>query len=256
MERIITMEGIRNARDLGGLINTEGKTVTTGCLIRSASLADATDSDLNRLKEEYHLSMIVDLRTGMEVKEKPDREVPGALYISNPVFDEAMAGISHEKETDRQNMQMPDMKDLYRMIVTQESCRTNLGNAAKKIMAHDFSCGAVLWHCTEGKDRCGLLSASLLMALGVDRETVREDYLMTNIVNAPRAEQYARMVLESGKSEQEAQFVRNMILAKEEYIDSAFKAIDETYGSTESFLTDGLHIPEELITQFREKLLK
>lgn len=100
MERIINMEGIRNARDLGGLINTEGKTVKAGCLLRSASLAEATDNDIHTLETQYHLQMIVDLRTGTEANERPDREVPGCEYISNPVFDEARAGISHEKKTD------------------------------------------------------------------------------------------------------------------------------------------------------------
>ena len=50
-------------------------------------------------------------------------------------------------------------------------------------MEHDFSKGCVLWHCTEGKDRCGLLSAVLLLALGVERSTILEDYLLTNHVN-------------------------------------------------------------------------
>ena len=94
-------------------------------------------------------------------------------------------------------------EDLYRMIVATESCRKNLGIAVKTVMEHDFSEGAVLWHCTEGKDRCGLLAAMLLSALGVSREDIMEDYLLTNEVNAPKAEMYYQHMLMAGKSEAE-----------------------------------------------------
>lgn len=86
-------------------------------------------------------------------------------------------------------------------------------------MGHDFSKGSVLWHCTEGKDRCGLLSAVLLLTLGVKRSTIMEDYLLTNRVNA------------------------------------AFSAIEVQYKNVDAFLCDGLNIPQMLIEQFRSSVL-
>ena len=78
-----------------------------------------------------------------------------------PVFDEFKPGVSHEGEADRQRL--PDMAVLYGILVR------NYADSFRKILAaimqHDFSEGAVLWHCTEGKDRCGLVSALVLLAL-------------------------------------------------------------------------------------------
>ncbi|MDD7740043.1 MAG: tyrosine-protein phosphatase, partial [Lachnospiraceae bacterium] len=122
-------------------------------------------------------------------------------------------------------------------------------------MSHDFEKGSVLWHCTEGKDRCGLLTAVLLCALGVDRDTIMEDYLLTNEVNGPKAEYYYQMLISAGKSESEAKIVKDIFLAKEEYLNAAFASIDELYKNDSEFLRDGLNIPQELIERFRRSVL-
>ena len=70
-------------------------------------------------------------------------------------------------------------------------------------MEHDFSKGGVLWHCTEGKDRCGLLSAVLLSALGIEYGTIMEDYMLTNEINKVKVEKYYQMILLAGKTETE-----------------------------------------------------
>lgn len=254
MERSIHFEKIGNARDLGGLTTTEGKVIRTGCLIRSAGLFEASANDIRKLQEEYRLQTIIDLRTGMEKEERPDRFVPGAVYCPNPIFDERVVGISHEKEKIDLHA-MPGMEELYRMMVTEETCRRNLGNAARKVFRQDFSEGSVLWHCTEGKDRCGLLAAAVLMALGVSREVMMEDYLLTNAVNAPKAQRFYEGMLAAGKSRQEAEIIRGVFLAKESYLQSAFDGIDAAYTDDWNFLTEGLGIPEETILTFREQVL-
>ena len=71
-DRTIVFEGINNCRDLGGLKNSEGKTIRRGCLIRSAHLGEASDNDIKKLRE-MHLQTVVDLRTIVETREKPDR---------------------------------------------------------------------------------------------------------------------------------------------------------------------------------------
>lgn len=183
--------------------------------------------------------------------------IPAADYLPIPIFDSAVAGISYEQQSREEQLQavMPEMGQLYCRMVTEPSYRENLGKAARCVMEHDFSKGSVLWHCTEGKDRCGLLSAVLLLALGVERSTIMEDYLLTNRVNAAKAERYYQMLLAAGKTEREAETIRDIFLAKEEYLNAAFSAIDAQYENTDAFLHDGLNIPQQLIAHFQSSVL-
>ena len=180
--------------------------ISSGLLIRSANLTDASEADRNVLREKYHLSMIIDLRTEIERNEMPDVPIAEVDYRPIPIFDQSVAGISHEKKNSSEQLLtvIPKMEQLYCKMVTDPFCRANLGKAAGCVMDHDFSKGSVLWHCTEGKDRCGLLSVVLLLALGVKRSTIMEDYLLTNRVNAEKSEKYYRRMLSAGKTETEA----------------------------------------------------
>ena len=256
-DRRISFEKIPNARDMGGLCTAQGCIISSGFLIRSASLSNATEADRNILREKYHLSKIIDLRTNVEREEMPDVPIALVDYLPIPIFDKGVAGISHEKRSSRESFLtvIPRMDQLYSKMVTDASCRINLGKAARCVMEHDFSKGSVLWHCTEGKDRCGLLSTVLLLALGVKRSTIMEDYLLTNLVNAAKSEQYYHRLLKDGKTEAEAEMIRDIFLAKEEYLDAAFSAIDTHYKSTDTFLCDGLSLPRKLIEQFQNRVL-
>lgn len=255
--RSIKFEKIFNARDMGGLRTVHGDTISPGLLLRSASLADATETDKRILQKQYHIVKIIDLRTETERKEKPDVIIPNADYQSNPIFDESMAGISHEKGLNEEQVlgSVPKLEYLYRQMVTNELCRKNLGEAVRNVMEHDFSKGGVLWHCTEGKDQCGLLSAVLLSALGIEYGTIMEDYMLTNEINKVKVEKYYQMILLAGKTETEAEKIRDIFLAKEEYLNEVFLAIHEQYRDIDTFLCDGLNIPHNLIEKFQKSVL-
>ncbi|MBR1598231.1 MAG: tyrosine-protein phosphatase [Lachnospiraceae bacterium] len=261
--RKITFEKIQNCRDLGSIATSDGRYIRRKRLLRSANLSEAAESDIVKLKEYYHLKKIIDLRTTMEREQKPDVKIDGVEYIHNPIFDERMIGISHEKQTDSglssagENPAdiIPVMGNLYKRMVIEEACRDNLGKAIRLILTHDYNSGSVLWHCTEGKDRCGLVAAFILAILSVDKNIIMEDYLLTNEVNGPKAEMYYNKVLESGQPEEVALSVKDAFLAKEEYLNAAFAAIDKEYGGMENYIRDGLRIPEEMIEDFRSKML-
>lgn len=78
--RKIKFEKIWNARDMGGLLNAHGEMISSGRLLRSANLADATEMDKEMLQKQYHIAKIIDLRTEMERKEKPDVFIPNVEY--------------------------------------------------------------------------------------------------------------------------------------------------------------------------------
>lgn len=229
---------IQNMRDLGGIETQDGKRIKPNCLIRSANLFQAEAADLEGI------STIIDLRTPGERDEAPDQTWQRA-YLPMPVFDDAQAGISHEQGVNKQGL--PDMAYLYGLLVT--GCTESLGNIILKIMEHDYSKGAVLWHCTEGKDRCGIMTALILEALGADRETIMEDYLKTNQINLPKAISIRdRLTVTHGK--EYADSVYQAYIADERYLKAAWDAMGENY------ISEKLGIEEKTIQKFRTVVLE
>ncbi len=229
---------IGNMRDLGGLRTADGRTIKPQMLIRSAHLAQAEEKDTE------HIAEVIDLRTPAERRESPDRTY-GCEYTPLPVFEEINAGISHEEET--KDRRAPDMAVLYGMLMDRypEAFRKIL----LRIMQHDYSKGPVLWHCTEGKDRCGMTAALVLEALGVDRETILQDYLKTNLVNIAKAEAIkAKLVGSHG--EEFADSVYRAYIADERYLRSAWDAMGPDY------IHDVLGLSEEELEAFRDTVLE
>ena len=163
---------IANLRDLGGIKTASGKTIKYGCFVRSANLSQAEDKDLAGISE------IIDLRTTRERNEIPDL-VHGRSSLAIPIFDEVKRGVSHERETEAKPERKgpPDMGTLYKWMIQDHA--ESFGKALSAIMNHDYSTGAVLWHCTEGKDRCGFASMVLEALMGATPDEIIADYMVS-----------------------------------------------------------------------------
>ena len=255
MDRRIGFEGIDNCRQLGGLPGAEGKTIKNGLLLRSANLFGATARDGEVLTGIYRLTTVIDLRTDTERERKPDPVLDGVETVCLPIFDEAIGGITREDDDPAQFV-LPNMRELYRTMVTDKACRKAFGTVLADIFSHDFEKGSILWHCTAGKDRCGLTSALVLGALGVSEDVIEEDYLLTNETCEREAEMLYRYVLSTGRMEAEAAAAREVFLAKKEYLEAALDAIKENYGAMDAFFRDGLHLADGLIEKFRGEVLE
>ena len=232
---------IQNMRDLGGIRTKDGRSIRKGMLVRSAQLAGAEDADL------AGIASVIDLRTIAEREEQPDM-VCGREYLPIPIFEkvnEEIDGVSHEEK--KQQSLIPDMAVLYGILmrVYADSFR----KVMTAILEHDYSRGAVLWHCTEGKDRCGMTTALILEALGVDREIILEDYLKTNLVNIPKANAVREKLLATHGAEM-AESAYQAFIADERYLRSAWEEMGNDY------ITGRLGIPEETLEAFRKTILE
>lgn len=230
---------IQNMRDLGGLRTADGRKIRPNMLIRSAQLAQAVGEDLE------HVAAVIDLRTIKEREEMPDL-VYSCRYLPMPVFDEFKPGVSHEEEA-KQAPKLPDMAVLYGILV--RNYMDSFRNILTAIMHHDFSEGAILWHCTEGKDRCGITTAMILELLGVDRDTIMEDYLKTNLVNLPKAAAI-REKLAAERGQEFADSVYQAYIADEKYLRSAWEAIGDVS------LPEKLGISAEAVEAFKNTVLE
>lgn len=236
---------IRNIRDLGGMTTADGRTIRPRHLIRSAHLGSASEEELALLRREHSLQAVLDLRTDQERLEKPDR-AEGFTYFAIPVIDDLRAGITHEKGVEEK--EFPDMAFLYRLMVTRPATQTGFARVLHQIFTWDYSQGAILWHCTEGKDRCGMTTALVLEALGVDRDAIMRDYLETNRTSLLRARGvYERLLPLRG--EVFARSVYRAYVADERYLRAAWDVMGENY------LTDTLRISPAEIDAFRARVL-
>ena len=237
---------IRNIRDLGGISTEDGRTIRPRCLIRSAHLGSASEEDLQFLRKEERLAAVLDLRTNQERLEKPDH-ANGFTCFAIPVIDDLRAGITHEKGAEEK--EFPDMAFLYCLMINRPETQSGFARALHQIFTWDYSQGAILWHCTEGKDRCGMTAALVLEALGVSRDAIMRDYLETNRTSLLRARGvYERLLPLRG--EVFARSVYRAYVADERYLRAAWDAMGE------NFLTDTLHIPQQEIDVFREQVLE
>ena len=208
---------VRNKRDLGGIRTSTGMSIRPGCLYRSANLHEAVPGDLVGVSE------VIDFRTNLEEKKMPDTIPEGITYHRVPIFTESAAGITREGNVS----EVPDMFKLYRTMLTDEGCRTQLREILSIIFQHDFGKGAILWHCTAGKDRCGIVTALVLTALGVNRESIMRDYLLSNEDCLAESDEVYRRLVDMGMPLDNAEAVRAAYLADPAYLEAALEAYDE-----------------------------
>ena len=232
---------IQNKRDLGGIRTKDNRMIRPGMIVRSAQLTKAEDSDLDGI------ATIIDLRSVAERDEMPDRAC-GREYLPLPIFakvNEGIDGVSHEEKKERKPI--PDMAELYGILMRVYA--GSFGGVLRAIMRHDYSRGAVLWHCSEGKDRCGMTTALVLEALGVDRELILEDYLKTNLINKPKAERVREQLLQTHGQEM-ADAAYQAYIADERYLRSAWEEMGSDY------IRGRLGIPEAELEAFRKTILE
>ena len=250
--RVYKFKNVRNVRDFGGLKTRDGKTIRSGRIVRGGHLGEAADKDVDFLVGKLNLKKVIDLRTGLETEEKPDRTGKEVEIVEMPVISASTIGITHENMNDKKAVleAMPDMDKLYAVMVTNDDCVAALKNILHTIVENRD--GTVMWHCTEGKDRCGLVSALVLAVLDVDEDTIIEDYLYTNKTAMKRGNKYFWLVVLAYRNIKAAKRVKRMYIAKRAYIDAAFDAIKHKYGSVDDFVKNQLGITDEMKQSFKD----
>ena len=173
LERHYPFEGCFNFRDIGGYLNQEGKRVKKGLYFRTGRQDRISDKDLSQLSD-LKISTQIDLRRPDEVLEqgKGPLEAMGAKYINIAVIPE---GGSDQLSRLVGDTGISGKRYLGYLEFGPTSWLRLFG-----ILANEDNLPVVL-HCTAGKDRTGVSTAFLLSILGVSREVIEADYLLTNL---------------------------------------------------------------------------
>ncbi len=262
MKRMITFDNLSNFRDLGGLTGAEGRKIRPGKLFRSGNLYDASPSDLKRLSGMLELA--VDFRTDGEILEKPDPEIPGVRLWRLPVMETLTEGVTREKEADAHAfmkfMEDPDGAFRYMEKTYEHIAGSAFALSQQRLLLEELLKPherGVLWHCTAGKDRTGGFSMILELILGVSREDIFADYLLTNegnrqVVDGLLQHFLSQPGVDPVKSEPA---LRAMFEAKEEYIEAFYREAEKIHGTMENFLKEALGVDEDMKNRLREMYL-
>lgn len=253
------LSGVRNFRDVGGLPTMDGRRVRYGRLFRSGHLANATASDTAFLST-LSLHTIFDFRNAADQRlEGPDVELPGVRNVNLPLTDPADGAqfwkMVREGNLDELKSILADgkaagrMSASYRAIVKQ---RTAEHSRVLHALAEDSV--PALMHCAAGKDRAGISIAVSLLAVGVEREAIEADYLKSN---DPHRRYLVRRSDNSpaGMSPEVMELLSPLFDARAEYLAAAFETIEQTWGTTERYLTEGLKVTPETRERLRERLI-
>ena len=173
LERHYPFEGCFNFRDIGGYLNQDGRRVKKGLYFRAGRQDRMTNKDLAQLSD-LNISTQIDLRKKEEVLDqgRGPLEDMGAKYINISVIPEGGSeklnklvgdtGISGKRYLGYLEFGPTSWLRLFGILAEEENL-------------------PVLLHCTAGKDRTGVSTAFLLSVLGVSRDIIEADYLLTNL---------------------------------------------------------------------------
>lgn len=260
--RLLDINSGHNFRDLGGYQTVDGRTIKWRQLLRTGSLAELNDADLTTLAS-IPVTQDIDLRGQAEVRQMPDRVPQTATYYHLPVFDEDETDASHSNEEIAQRMQEEGngyrrMLKVYSRMVTIPSAK----RAFQQLFTHLLTnqSGATLFHCTAGKDRTGMAAFLILSALGVPRETILDDYLLTNSVTKDFREDWlAQMKKELPQTPATEILINNrraLASVNADYLNTAITAIENQYGDVQHYLTDYLELSDDQLHQLRDRYLE
>lgn len=252
-ERRIPLKGAMNFRDIGGYQTTAGRLVRWGRVFRSDGLSRLTDADLAVLSR-LGVGHVFDFRTAAEAAEAPTRlpAAPPAIYRNLPVshgkFDFVQA-VKRLKAGDTSWL-TPDY-----MINGYLGSLSLHGETWGRVIRHiaGASDGATVFHCTGGKDRTGVCTALILLALGVPEETVIADHQLSNHYIAEWLPKINHMLAAYGV---DPEILMPYLSAPLECITLFLDALRTQFGSAAAYLEEKGGLSPETLDQLRKNLLE
>lgn len=236
--RPMLLQGTKNTRDLGGYPTADGINTVNGAFLRS-------DKPLfsNHDKEiiyDYGVRLIIDLRSEYEIKRAvcTMTDYKDVEYVNIQLLDNIMS--SQDKKS------MPSsLVEMYCGFL--EKSKASFLEIFKKILTYPDNC--VLFNCTAGKDRTGVVAMLLLKLAGVPEEVIVTDY----------AASYQNVKKEMDRNMFMMKLMRIniplcLLFSESENMITTLSYFKENYGTIENYLSD-IGLTENEIDALRNKLL-
>lgn len=253
-EKVIRIKKVTNFRTVGSIKNADGRTLKEDKFFRSAHLHKLKKKSFNDF-EKLGIKEIIDLRNSKEIAQKPDQLPDGIIYKKYSAFEDEGDQLAQAKKLvlkGKVNASDADkrMIDFYREYVTEnpETIKTII----TEILESDHP---ILYHCTAGKDRTGITTALILTILKFDKETIYNEYLLSNNFRKPLVEKRLRLAntLHFLYPKMDLKVLEKLSWVEKKYLDAAFGEIEKKYGSTDAYIQQVLGISEAKREEYIQK---
>ncbi|WP_305092398.1 tyrosine-protein phosphatase [Prescottella sp. R16] len=260
--RQFTLQGAHNVRDLGGYATTDGRSTVWGRVFRAGSLSALTADDVRAL-EGAGVGTVVDFRGADEIaKAGPDMLPAGVARVDIPLLDESTQLLSEAIQSAMATGNGTAMEKMlgngraqrigYESFVDQLGKPETMAGYAETLRLIANSDDALVFHCTAGKDRTGMMAALLLGLLGVPDETIVDDFVLSNEYNRERNDKtYAFL---SGKGV-DVELVRPLTEQSPGKIRPVLEAVHDRYGGWDEFAATVLGLDPATPARLRDTLL-
>jgi protein-tyrosine phosphatase len=244
LSRILAWEACHNARDTGGYPTHSGLQTRWQTLVRADNLHKLTPDGQAALRD-YGVRTVIDLRLAHEVEKYPNpfaaqQDLPGApVYLNLPLHDPAANAAMDVA---------PSMMHEY--IIILEQSKPHISSVIRAV-ASAMAEGAVVVHCHGGKDRTGIVVALLLSIAGVPRETIIEDYSLSEAQLEPlHAAWLEEQRIALGHRIDRPRWMHS----RPETMRGVLDFLDRGYGGPEGYL-QAAGVSQPYITQIRNHLI-
>lgn len=263
----IELRSVSNARQLGGYLTGSGRKVRKNCLVRSARLCGMSREDAATLRA-LGIDTVIDLRSPEEAAEYPDQNVDLFRYLSCPLptvelgdyqkkIAEKFAVTKDAKEKTfylSEYLSCLSMEDMYFEVLTAESSVKSLQSVFAVLLEPDTH--GVLFHCTSGKDRTGIVAALIMLSLGACLSDVRADYYASAVATFAATETMAQNLRKEHYSTDAIDEIRYYNGIGKNIAESTYGRVVEDYGSAEAYLSEVLQLSKRQQNLLRDKYLE
>jgi protein-tyrosine phosphatase len=234
----LRLEGASNFRDIGGGLTGAGRRIKPLKMFRSGELSRLTDADHDELRK-LRVAFVADLRSRKEcggLHSRWPQDIGSELYEADITMDSKVDG-RPVMDVIRED---PTPDGVTRTVAAAFRDIADLCGPALKTITWKLANGTepVVFHCTNGRDRTGVIAAMLLYMLGAPRESIVEDFMLTNErINVELAvENSIHAFRKAMNVDIDRETVLSVTLVRAEYIDSMFRGFELKYGSPEGYL--------------------
>jgi protein-tyrosine phosphatase len=261
--RVVAVDGAINFRDMGGYETSDGEQTRWRVLFRSGQLDKLTEQGCEQLRE-LQIKTLVDLRFAPELELHPTN-LAGFVDPEIITWHENQ-GENRERASWRDGLASNDAGIVAQIMMQNYPITLYTHKNVYRLMLERIAAngGPLLFHCAAGKDRTGVGAALILGLLNIPRETIIQDYLLTQnelsnkLANwvaggAVLQEQYSmfQQMLEQVPFE----LVKPIFDASPQYIQHLIDYVEAEYGSFYQFAKKRLELSDAVINKIRMQLL-
>lgn len=252
---IINIEGLDNVRDLGGIPAENGFMVKPHLIYRGDRVDNATEAGRNQLRK-LGIKNVYDLRDPVQAGKYPDPPIEGINMHLTP----AEIYTEYENSMPLEGLPLQSEEDMKKRIELHEKHYTTITRnptAIKTIMHSMLSGGApVYFHCTAGKDRTGVTAAIILLALGVSREDIISDYMLSLECRRASTDRRLKALYGGRPNGTLGQLISCYFDVNTKWIMPVFDIIDNEFGGIDAYLEKAIGFDASDRKQFKEMFLE